>query len=276
MQGSATSKGVASRLVVRRGEPIPTSDAIAVEEPLEIRVEGRPIAVTMRTPGHDIDLAVGFLHTEGIIEEADDLTAIRHVDSPSDVRGNTVDCILASGVSAHQAAIDIASRNLYATSSCGICGKASIDRIRVQAKPIIPQAITGHVICELPGQLRAHQAAFTASGGLHAAALFSHAGDLLVVREDIGRHNAVDKVIGYALRQGHDIDLRHTVLTISGRAGFEIVQKAVVAGIPTIAAVGAASTLAIDLAAELGLTLIGFVREASFTRYTNFPALGPE
>jgi FdhD protein len=243
------------------------TDIVAVEEPLEIRVEGTPLAITMRTPGHDLDLAAGFLFTEGVIDGADDLVALRHVDLPADRRGNTVDALLAGGVAAHREAIQRATRELYATSSCGLCGKASIDRIRTTAPPL-----TNHIdpdpamLVTLPALLLAGQSAFVLTGGLHAAGLFTPDGELEVLREDIGRHNAVDKVLGWRLREDR-VPVDDRILVVSSRAGFEIVQKARVAGISCVAAVGAPSSLAVDLAAESGMALIGFLRQNRLNRY---------
>lgn len=246
----------------------PDQDAVVVEEPLEIRVEGRPLAITLRTPGHDLDLAAGFLYTEGVIDGPDDLVALRHVDDPRDRRGNTVDCVLAGGVQAHREAVERATRELYATSSCGVCGKASIDRLQVLAGPL-PHRVDPDpdVLLALPGRLRAAQRAFQASGGLHAAGLFDLDGGLEVVREDIGRHNAVDKVLGQRLRADR-VPVDRRILVVSSRAGFEIVQKALVARVPVVAAVGAASSLAIDLAREMRLTLVGFLRDGRFNVYS--------
>ena len=174
--------------------PHPRSDWVATEEPLEIRVEGQATAVTMRTPGHDLDLVAGFLWTEGVIDGPDDIRALAHVDEPSQPKGNTVDVVLAEGVPA--ARKRKADREIYASSSCGLCGKATIDRIMVDAPPIArPIHPHGDVILSLPEQMEQHQEAFAHTGGIHSAALFSATGELLVVREDIGRHNAVDKVI---------------------------------------------------------------------------------
>jgi len=241
-------------------------DQIAVEAPLELRIEGRPVAVTMRTPGHDLELAAGFLLTEGVIDGPDDITAIAHVDDPSAPRGNTVDTVLASGVPA--ARRHAADRSTFASSSCGICGKESIDRI-VLAAPALQAtlSIDAAILLGLPDTLRAAQDGFEQTGGLHAAALFSSTGDLEVLREDIGRHNAVDKVIGWRLQQDR-LPVDDRVLLVSGRAGFEIVQKALMAGISVVAAVGAPSSMAVALAEKSQMTLIGFLRDGRFNRYT--------
>jgi FdhD protein len=244
-------------------------DRLAREEPLEIRVEAKPIAITLRTPGDDLDLAAGFLFTEGVIDGLDDLQALSHVDLATDQRGNTVDCVLAGGVQAHREAIERATRELYATSSCGICGKASIDKLLVNAPPIQQRLDPPpELLHQLPKKLREAQAGFEATGGLHGAALFSATGELLLVREDIGRHNAVDKLIGARLR-ADQVPLNDCILVVSSRAGFEIIQKALVARISVVAAMGAASSLAVDLATDSGMTLIGFLSEKRYNRYAH-------
>lgn len=239
-------------------------DALAVEAPLELRVEGRPVAVTMRTPGHDLDLAAGFLHTEGVIEDWDDVRAMAHVVDPAAPRDNTVDTVLSSGVPAARARK--ADRSFFASSSCGVCGKATLDRVFQHTSPIAhPMEPDPEVLLELPEVLRAHQSTFERTGGLHAAGLFTAEGTLVCLREDVGRHNAVDKVIGARLRQ--DAPLAGHILLVSGRAGFEIVQKAVMAGIPVLAAVGAPSSLAAELAWRARLCLVGFLRDGRYNRY---------
>ncbi len=217
----------------------------------------------MRTPGNDLDLATGFLLTEGVIEDRDDIRAMAHVDNPTDPRGNTVDTVLAEGVPAARART--ADRSFYASSSCGLCGKETIDRIFQRFELLTPPTFAPECLYDLPAQLLRHQATFARTGGLHAAGLFDLHGTLLLLREDIGRHNAVDKVIGAAVRA--DRPLSDTILVVSGRAGFEIVQKAVVAGIPVLAAVGAPSSLAADLAHRAGLVLIGFLSNDRYNLY---------
>jgi FdhD protein len=248
-------------------------DTVIVEEPLEIRVEGEPLAVTLRTPGHDLELAAGFLYTEGVIEDRRDLTALAHVPDPEDPSSNTVDCRLAGGVLAHAAAIRRATRELYATSSCGLCGKTSIDRLNVMVGPLAGSLhVSPDVLTTLPESLRRAQALFDSTGGVHAAGLFSADGTLEVVREDIGRHNAVDKVLGWRFLQDRaPVDDR--VLVVSSRAGFEIVQKALVARVPVVASVGAASSMAVDLARQTGITLVGFVRGGRMVCYTGAESL---
>lgn len=240
------------------------TDVLAVEEPLEIRVEDRSVAVTMRTPGDDLDLAAGFLCTEGILDGADDLHALDHL--AGDPSRNIVVARVAGGVEAHLEALTRATREFYATSACGICGKTSIDRIAALAPTQRPsgRVPTDAVLATLPA--RVVGPAFRATGGLHAAALVDFEGVLEVLREDIGRHNAVDKVIGWRLRQDR-LPLHDRVLVVSGRTGFEIVQKAAMVGIPVICGIGAASTLAVDLARGFGMALYGFLREDRWTRY---------
>lgn len=248
-------------------------DTLAAEEPLEIRVgpataTRSALAVTMRTPGHDLDLAIGFLVTEGIIGSADDVVTAQLCAGDNEPNTyNVVDVALAPGVA--PPTTDPA-RHFYTTSSCGVCGKASIDAVRVRSRHDIaadPMTVDAEVLTTLPDTLRAAQKAFDATGGLHAAGLFTADGELVCVREDVGRHNAVDKVVGWAARAGRLPAAGH-VLMVSGRASFELVQKATLAGVPMLAAVSAPSTLAVELAAEAGLTLIGFLRGRTFNLYT--------
>jgi FdhD protein len=247
------------------GSVTQNEDVLAVEEPLEIRVacEGREknISVTMRTPGDDYDLAAGFLFTEALIRSAEDIESIRHWGSPNVVRVELRVPIDASKL----------DRHFYTTSSCGVCGKSSIDAVKVLgggvAPALLPVRLSKDVIHRLPDLLQQHQSAFRATGGLHGAAIFTSTGDLLRIREDIGRHNAVDKVIGSLFRDGAT-PLSDSVLMVSSRASFELVQKAIVAGIPALASVGAPSTLAVQLARDFGLTLLGFVRDGRFNIYS--------
>ncbi len=264
-----TTRDGRRRTAAPGGPPVEEArqDEVVVEEPLEIRVEGRPLAITLRTPGDDLDLAAGFLYTEQVIDGADDLVALAHVDLPGDRRGNTVDAVLAGGVEAHRAAVDKATRERFATSSCGLCGKASIDRLLCTSPPLDTLGEADpDVLLALSARLREAQEAFDTTGGLHAAALFTFDGELEVAREDIGRHNAVDKVLGWRLRRGQ-VPVSDRILFVTSRAGFEIVQKALVGRVPVVAAVGAASSLAIDLAVASRIALYGFVREGRFTRY---------
>ena len=249
-------------------------ETLAVEEPLEIRVNGAPITVTMRTPGNDVELAQGFLLTEGMVGSREDIVSVRYCrGATEDSSGysqntyNVLDVTLAPGVPAPE--VD-PTRNFYTTSSCGVCGKASLDAVRLSSKHSPgddPSVVSAETLSELPDKLRDAQKVFAATGGLHGAALFTSDGDALVVREDIGRHNAVDKVIGWALEQDR-IPLPGTVLLVSGRASFELTQKAVMAGIPVLAAVSAPSSLAVDLAAQSGLTLVAFLRGESMNVYS--------
>ena len=233
-------------------------DTLAVEEPLEIRVNDKPVSVTLRTPGDDFDLAAGFLFTESILRGSDDVESYRHWGSP-----NVVRVALRDGVTVD---LQRLQRHFYSTSSCGVCGKTSIDAVRVQTSPIeMRLELTRDVIVSLPDKLRAEQKTFDATGAIHGAGIFDANGALVRVREDVGRHNAVDKVIGSFFRES--IALDGHVLVVSGRASFELVQKAIVARIPVLAAVGAPSTLAVELAREMKLTLLGFVREGRFNVY---------
>lgn len=241
----------------------PVDDYLAGEEPLEIRISGRPLTVTMRTPGQDEELAAGFLWTEGLIEAPSQIAAMRAIPQVSG-RDNIINVELAG----QTLAIEANQRNFFAASGCGICGKASIEAIRVRglARPDPDFKIKAELLCEFPVRLREQQKVFGQTGGLHAAALFNSVGKLLVLREDIGRHNAVDKIIGWALKKGI-LPLSDSVMMVSGRGGFEIVQKALTAGVPILASVSAPSSLAVELARQLGLTLVGFLRERRFVVY---------
>ncbi len=243
-----------------------------MEEPLEIRVGGTPLAVTMRTPGHDVELAAGFLVSEGVVSAGEQFRSAIHCGGPGsggvENTYNVLDIALAPGVEPPDP--DIA-RAFYTTSSCGVCGKASIDAVATESDFEIaddPAPLDVHRLVRFPDELRARQAVFDKTGGLHAAALFeAGTGELLVVREDVGRHNAVDKVIGWALLNDR-VPLRGAVLQVSGRASFELVQKCVMAGVPILAAVSAPSSLAVELAEDAGLTLVGFLRGDSMNVYT--------
>jgi FdhD protein len=229
-------------------------EVVAVEEPLEIRIGGEPVAVTMRTPGHDEELALGFCLTEGIVP--------RSARLPDDLATNTVE-VEADGFDPERL-----RRHFYTSSSCGVCGKGAIEAVQVDA-PRVESELTvfADVVSSLPDRLRAAQQVFAATGGLHATGLFSPEGQLLCVREDVGRHNAMDKVVGWAFDQGLLPFARH-VLCVSGRLSFELVQKAAVAGCPVLVAVGAPSSLAVELATDRGVTLCGWVREGRLTVYT--------
>jgi FdhD protein len=245
-------------------------ETLAVEEPLEIRVNGRPITVTMRTPGSDFELAQGFLLTEGVIGHRDDVVTVRYcrgTDTDGVTTYNVLDVSLAPTVPAPE--VDV-TRNFYTTSSCGVCGKASLDAVRLISRyspDDVPARVAAETLSAMPAQLRCAQKVFASTGGLHAAALFDVDGTMLVVREDIGRHNAVDKVIGWALQSGQ-IPLSTAVLLVSRRASFELTQKVVMAGAPVLAAVSAPSSLAVDLAGQSGVTLVAFLRSDSMNVYT--------
>ncbi len=240
------------------------TDLLAVEEPMEIRLEGRSVAIVMRTPGHDIELTLGFLQTEGVIEDSTDVQAIAHVGSPNNNSKNIIDTILSSGVPAKRR--HLADRAIFASSSCGICGKTSIDRVFLHSKPISKKIdFNTSIIQTFPQKLRQAQAVFTQTGGLHAAGIFTATGELILVREDIGRHNAVDKVVGYCIQ--HDQLLHNKILVVSGRVGFEIAQKALMAQIPVIVAIGAPSSLAVELCQKSNIQLFGFVSEHKFNQY---------
>jgi FdhD protein len=229
-------------------------DHVAVEEPLEIRIGGRPVAVTMRTPGHDEELALGFLAGEGLSPRAARLT--------EELAANVVEADVDEFDPARL------ERHFYTSSSCGVCGKGAIEAVRVAAEPVASELrVPTGVLAGLPDRLRRGQAAFEATGGLHATGLFSPEGELLCVREDVGRHNAMDKVVGWAFQAGR-LPLAGAVLCVSGRLSFELVQKAAVAGCPILVAVGAPSSLAIDLGHDLGVTLCGFVREGRLSVYS--------
>ncbi len=264
---------VARRKVTRialSGRPQLREDMLAVEEPLEIRVGGHSFAVTMRTPGNDVDLAAGFLVSEGVITRSEQFRAARYCAGASEDSLNTynvLDVTLAPDVPPPNPGLE---RSFLTNSSCGLCSKSSIDAVRTHSAFEVesdPLRVSEDLLAALPEQLRAGQDVFDKTGGLHAAALFhGETGELLVLREDVGRHNAVDKVIGWALKDDR-LPLRGTVLMVSGRASFELTQKAVMAGIPVLAAVSAPSSLAAELAAEGGLTLVGFVRGDSMVVY---------
>ncbi len=249
------------------GELRPQADYLAGEEPLEIRVGDLPISVTMRTPGHDLELATGFLYTEGLITSRSQVASVRLDPDARQNGANRVRIDLAPGVTLDAEA---ARRNFYSTSSCGVCGKASIDAVRVRClQPVssVCRPVDPEVLCTLPDQLRAAQQIFNRTGSLHAAGLFTPSGELLVLREDVGRHNAVDKVVGWALAADR-LPLTAHILVVSGRSGFEIVQKSLVAGIPVLASVSAPTDLAVNLAREFGMTLIGFLRGRRFVIYS--------
>jgi FdhD protein len=243
-----------ARVRVTRVPGAAADDIVAVEEPLEIRIAGVPVAVTMRTPGHDEELALGFCLSEGL----------RPLEArvPDDLAANTV------AVDAPGADVGRLQRSFYTSSSCGVCGKGALEAVAVEAPRVDSDLYVGAaLVAQLPDRLRAGQAAFEATGGLHATGLFSADGELLCVREDVGRHNALDKVLGRAFLDGL-LPLSRSILCVSGRLSFELVQKAAVAGCPLLVAVGAPSSLAVELAADRGVTLCGFVRGGSLNVYT--------
>ncbi|WHT22262.1 formate dehydrogenase accessory sulfurtransferase FdhD [Crossiella sp. CA-258035] len=263
---------IARRMITRLRADTRTRrlDDLVVEEPLEIRLNGAPLSITMRTPGHDFELAAGFLVSEGVVGAAGDLAGIAYCPGARTEGGNTynvLDVTLAAHVPVSEFSL---ARNVYTTSSCGVCGKASLDAVRTVARWSIredPIRLDPSVLRALPDRLRESQLLFERTGGLHAAALCTVDGELLAVREDVGRHNAVDKLLGWALLQDR-LPLRETILLVSGRASFELAQKAVMGGIPALVAVSAPSSLAVELAEETGLTVIGFLRGTSMNVYT--------
>jgi len=241
-------------------------EKLAVEEPLEIRLAGRRFTLTMRTPGYDEELAAGFLFAEGFINDATELGEIRRVRGRKGApEPNAIDVILNVPADGLRARL---KRNFVMSSSCGVCGKTSIDSIRRRVTPPADSArVAPGVMLALSQKLRAGQRVFAATGGLHGAAIFSLDGTMIAIREDVGRHNAVDKVIGYALTNAM-VPLAQHIMMVSGRLSFEIVQKAAAAGVPILAAVSAPSSLAVELAEEIGTTLVGFLRDGSFNIYT--------
>ncbi|MFD1145263.1 formate dehydrogenase accessory sulfurtransferase FdhD [Larkinella insperata] len=265
--------------IIQSHEPQEHSDLLAVEEPLEIRLgfgplgdrQQRSVAVTMRTPGHDEELALGFLFTENIIHHPSQLISVRHCVSNAEKKGNVLRVELQPDVEVDWQRLE---RHSYTASSCGICGKASIEAVQTVCHARLSSRfhIDAEIIHGLPDKLRETQRTFAYTGGLHAAALFDEAGQLMLVREDIGRHNALDKLIGAAFWQGW-LPLSQYGVLVSGRVAFELVQKCWMAGVPLLAAVGAPSSLAVDLAKEAGITLLGFVRDNRFNNYT--PTLTP-
>jgi len=244
--------------------PAPGSDAVVVEEPLEIRVGGHALSITMRTPGHDRELALGFLVSEGVLARATDVLAV--AQTPGGPAANVIDVRPAPGI---ELALERLARHVFTSSSCGLCGKTAIEAVHHHFPPLDDDcAIAAGTLLDLPARLAAVQTTFARTGGLHAAAVFSTDGALVVVREDVGRHNAVDKVLGYGFAAGL-LPWRGHVLLVSGRASFEIAQKALAGGIPVVAAVSAPSSLAVSFAEESGQTLVGFLRPGRFTLYAH-------
>lgn len=267
--GRASTRRRVVRVTVG-AEPDTRVDTVVGEEPLEIRLRGTPLAVTMRTPGDDMDLAVGFLVGEGLIGAGADVRTMRYcagTDEDGHQTYNVLDLVLDEALP--EPDLTSTARSFYMSSSCGLCGKASIDAVRLRSRYDVradPLRVDAATLTALPARLRRAQRLFATTGGLHAAALVDDQGHLEVVREDVGRHNAVDKVIGAAARAG-GLPLRGRVLLVSGRASFELTQKALLAGIPMLAAVSAPSALAVDLAVESGLSLVGFLRGDSMNVY---------
>ncbi len=245
------------------GQSRAREDILATEEPLEIRVNGQSVAVTMRTPGHDFELAAGFLFTEGVVTGRDQIQAIRYCAEPQNYNVVTVE--LRAGVMFDRERL---TRHVFTSSSCGICGKASLEQVRAvcPAALVTPPQLPAEFFAGLPAALRDEQSLFEKTGGIHAAALFDFAGKLVLLREDVGRHNALDKLIGALLLKGQ-LPASGRALLVSGRASFELVQKAVLAGMPVFAAVGAPSSLAVEVAREFGMQLVGFLREGRFNVY---------
>jgi FdhD protein len=251
----------------KRGEKIEEkADQLAVEEPLEIRVRGKSVAITMRTPGHDEELAFGFLLSEGIIQKRSDVVEVAYCQQGEAANyQNTLNVFLAPDVEVN---FEELTRHVFASSSCGLCGKASIETVHQHFAPVESNVtIAPEVVLQLPNRLRSAQETFSKTGGLHAAGIFDVEGNLLVLREDVGRHNAVDKVLGHCFLK--QIPLHNHVLLVSGRASFEIMQKALAAGIPIVCAVSAPSSLAVEFASESGQTLVGFLRGESMNIYSH-------
>jgi FdhD protein len=243
-----------ARVRVRRVPGGESDDAVAIEEPLEVRISGAPVAVTMRTPGHDEELAIGFCLSEGLSPLG--------ARVPDDFAANAIE------VDAPGADVGRLQRNFYTSSSCGVCGKGALEAVALESERVESAlTVSAALVSSLPERLRTGQAAFEATGGLHATGLFAAEGELLCVREDVGRHNALDKVIGRAFLDGR-LPLTRAILCVSGRLSFELVQKAAVAGCPLLVAVGAPSSLAVELASDRGVTLCGFVRGGSLNVYT--------
>jgi len=269
MSATAPRRSVTAARVMRvRGTARERADRLATEEPMEIRAGGpgeepRPLAVTMRTPGHDFELAVGFLLTEGVVADPADIRGVAYCELPDEEqRYNAVTVRLARPLGP-----EMAGRSFFTTSSCGICGRASLDAVEVRCSPVAPGPVLAReTLLGLPDALRAGQRLFEATGGLHAAALFDAEGRLLALREDVGRHNALDKLVGRAALAG-ELPLSDRVVLVSGRLSFELVQKAAVAGIPVVAAVSAPSSLAVEAAERFGITAVGFLRGDGFNVY---------
>jgi FdhD protein len=270
MSDASPSAGIREIAAWRRGSRSAVRDYVAVEEPLEVRVNGASFAVIMRTPGADRDLAAGFLLAEDVIRSAGEIGAIEYCeDTTPEGRGNTLN-VTVTGAASERVNLRLdARRQVTMTSACGLCGRLTIESLRSRVSAVGGRwQVAAEVISSLPERLRPSQLLFASTGGIHAAGLFDRSGQLLLAAEDVGRHNAVDKIIGRTLLEGrHPLD--ESILLVSGRTSFELVQKALVAGIPLIAAVSAPSSLAISLASDAGITLCGFVRGEQFNIYTH-------
>jgi len=262
--------GITRREAFKNFSRAPEGDDVAVEEPLEIRVAGDALSVTMRTPGDDRELALGFLHAEGVIRSIDDVGSVIHCGRPGEEGyGNVIEVLPAPGVVLAPERVVGARRGTLTTSSCGVCGRASIGDLAARCSPLLDDfRVEASTLSRLCASMRAEQHLFARSGGVHAAALFAASGGPTIVREDIGRHNAVDKVIG-ALILARELPASGRVLLVSGRASFEIVQKAAAAGVPVVASVSAASSLAVDLALQMNVTLASFVRDGAMSIYAH-------
>ena len=269
------SKTKARVRVVEGGRMRVRPDSLATEEPMEIRLLSggarQTVAVTMRTPGADFELAAGFLYGEGIVKTPEDIAKISYcVDSDLDAEQqyNIVNVELRGG---HEYDLRPLERHFYTSSACGVCGKASLEQLELRGCPIVPPGpeVSAQTVYSLPGKLREAQGLFDATGGLHAAALFDAKGELLTLREDVGRHNATDKLVGWALLEGR-LPLADHVVLVSGRSSFEILQKCLTAGVPIVCAISAPSSLAVDVARQFGITLVGFLRGGKFNVYAGF------
>ncbi len=275
MKTPSRSKSQARVWVVESNQARSRSDSLATEEPLEIRLvagsERRTVAVTMRTPGNDFDLAAGFLYSEGVINSRQDIRRMTHCTDPgvpSENRSNIVNVELSQNNLPELATLE---RHFFTTSACGVCGKTSLEALRLRGLCPIPPGlqVPAEVLCSLPEKLRSTQRVFSSTGGLHAAAAFDAKGALKAAREDVGRHNALDKLIGWALLAG-ELPLNHCIVMVSGRSSFEILQKCLAAGVPIACAVSAPSSLAVQIASEFGITLVGFLRGERFNVYSGF------
>lgn len=275
MTKATESPGIREVSVIRRGQSAPERDCVAVEEPMEVRVNGASFAVIMRTPGADRDLAAGFLLAEDVIHSADEIGTIEYcADFTDEGRDNTIN-VTVTGAAVDRLGSRLGERRqVMMTASCGLCGRRTIESLQARVAAVKGGwTVSAEVIASLPDRLRSTQAVFESTGGLHAAGLFDRDGTLQLSAEDVGRHNAVDKIVGRTLLAGtHPLD--QSILLVSGRTSFELVQKALLAGIPIIAAVSAPSSLAIGLAAEAGITLCGFVRGSNFNIYSHQSRIG--